>query len=221
MNITNSGRYQGKKILAAVGTANILKERAVERVFTRFFPSSYVQVVSHHAKTEIPAQPIGFQELYSGALKRAQKIRNWFHSFNNSSDSHNDSSKFPNKSLIFQDTYHFSFFIGIEAGLVAYPLIPSGYLAYSLCVIINENNQVSIGTSPGWMYPPSITKAIINNRKLELADVMTQISGDPKIRNKGGAVGYFSHSLVKRMDLAEWGIQMALIPFLSTEHYFQ
>ncbi|WP_457559116.1 inosine/xanthosine triphosphatase [Candidatus Harpocratesius sp.] len=221
MNISNNERFQGKKILAAVGTANVLKKEAVERVFTHVFPISYVKIVSHHVETEIPAQPIGFQELYSGALKRAQKIRNWCHSFNNSTDSNNNSSKFPDKSLFFQDTPHFSFFIGIEAGLVAYPSIPSSYLAYSLCVIINENNQVSIGTSPGWIYPSSIIKAIINDRKLELAELMTQISGDPKIRNKGGAVGYFSHSFVNRIDLAEWGVKMALIPFLSTEHYFQ
>ncbi|MHA1777654.1 MAG: DUF84 family protein [Promethearchaeota archaeon] len=191
-------------ILAAIGTANNLKRKAVESVLKRFYPHSKISVVTHVVATNISHQPIGFSEIYQGAFTRAQKIQD-----------------FINKQDIWKLELeaHQKFYIGIEAGLVEYSSLSSKYLAHSFCVILDENGQMGTGISPGWEYPLEITQKLTANRDLELADVMGEISGDADIREKEGAVGYFSRGLISRMDLAQWGIKMALIPFLSPEAY--
>lgn len=188
----------------AIGTENPLKKVAVDRVFQKSFPDFDISVISSKINTDIPAQPMGMDEIFNGAKQRAEKIKLWI-------------TQREKTGLL--SAHSHKFFVGIEAGLINYPELPQKYLAHSFCVILNDEGQMGVGISPGWAYPPKIIEKLTANRNLELADVMAQISGDEKIREKKGAVGYFSQGLVSRMDLAQWGVQMALIPFLAKDAY--
>ncbi|MHA1673616.1 MAG: DUF84 family protein [Promethearchaeota archaeon] len=191
-----------------VGSNNPVKLAAVQAVFSKNYPKIVVNVQNHPIVSRVPDQPIGIDQVFSGALNRAEGVKQWAM----------QTSKFQNNER--PDTVDKYYFVGIEAGLVSVPFVNSGYLAYSVCVILDRDGNRGIGTGPGWEYPPKVVQSMLEDRSLELADVMAEISGDHDIRNKEGAVGYYSQNRVTRYDLAYSGIQMALIPFLQPDEFF-
>ncbi|MHA1521478.1 MAG: inosine/xanthosine triphosphatase [Promethearchaeota archaeon] len=184
-----------------VGSKNPVKIAAVKAVFTKNFPEEAIEVQNHPIGSQVPNQPIGIDQIFSGALNRAEGVKKWA--------DQRDPKAVENV-----------FFVGIEAGLIKFPPVSSGYLAYSVCVILDLEGNRGTGTGPGWEYPTKILQPMLADRSLELADVMGNISGDKEIRNKEGAVGFYSQNRVTRYDLAYAGIQMALIPFLQPGEYF-
>ncbi len=191
-----------------VGSNNPVKLAAVQAVFSTNFPKDILKVQNHPIASGVPDQPIGIDQIFPGALNRAEGVKQWAMQ-NLGTQGH----KHP-------ETVEKFYFVGIEAGLMRVPLVNSGFLAYSVCVILDREGNRGIGTGPGWEYPPKVLQPMLADRSLELADVMGKISGDHEIRNKEGAVGYYSQSRVTRYDLAYSGIQMALIPFLQPGEFF-
>lgn len=197
-----------------LGSQNPIKIEAVKAVFSLNFPKSSINFHAHAVSSQVPFQPIGHSQVFQGALNRAQNVQKWFI---NKFELSNQIGNTDEKDISYPSPYYF---VGVEAGLVSISPFNSGYLAYSVCVIMDHKGHQAVGTSPGWEYPPKVIKAMLQDRNLELASIMAEISGDPDIRSKEGAIGLYSHSRVKRYDLAYNGIQMALIPFLHPHIYF-
>ena len=200
-----------------VGSTNPVKINAVKQVFSIIFPNKNITVKSLDVSSEVSNQPIELNNVVKGAVKRAQNalekakkiFPTYFENENKDEDKNEDKEK---------DEQIFS--IGIEAGLVSIPFTISGYLDYQFCAIIDKTGKISIGSNSGWEYPSEVINSIINNRDLEIADIMAKISGDNEIKHRGGAIGYFSKGKLKREELTRQGIFMALIPWMNQDEYF-
>ena len=195
-----------------VGSTNPVKINAVKQVFSIFFPKKNTTVKSLDVSSEVSNQPIELNNVVKGAVKRAKnalkEAKKIFPIYFENEDK-NEKEK---------DEEIFS--IGIEAGLVSIPFTISGYLDYQFCAIIDKTGKISIGSNSGWEYPSEVINSIINNRDLEIADIMAKISGDDEIKHRGGAIGYFSKGKLKREELTRQGIFMALIPWMNQDKYF-
>jgi inosine/xanthosine triphosphatase len=191
-----------KSLSIWIGTRNQGKIQAVTNVFMNFFPQYKVFVKGQTVDSGVPAQPIGLDNVLNGAIQRAKNIKIWY------------------SNNISQREQKADYFVGIEAGLVAIPHTISGYLDYQFCAIINSNNQMTIGSGSGWEYPRSVVERIKSDPKIEIGDIMAEISGDPDVKYKNGAIGIFSHNLLTRPKITEECVQMALIPFLNEKLYF-
>ena len=192
-----------------VGSINPVKINAVKQVFSIIFPKKNITVKSLDVSSEVSNQPIELNNVVKGAVKRAQnaleKAKKIFPTYFENEDKEKDEQIFS---------------IGIEAGLVSIPFTISGYLDYQFCAIIDKTGKISIGSNSGWEYPSEVINSIINNRDLEIADIMAKISGDNEIKHRGGAIGYFSKGKLKREELTRQGIFMALIPWMNQDKYF-
>jgi inosine/xanthosine triphosphatase len=105
------------------------------------------------------------------------------------------------------------FGVGIESGLFD---VFGVELDVQVCSIF-DGAQHTIGTSPGFTYPPSVLGQIAVGR--EVGQIMEQLSGIKRIGQKDGAVGYFSKGLVDRTHFTELCVIMALIPRMNNELY--
>lgn len=190
-----------------VGSTNPVKISAVKQVFSTIFPNKNITVKNLEVSSEVSNQPIELNNVVKGAVKRAQnalkKAKRIFPTYFENEDKNEE-----------------IFSIGIEAGLVSIPFTISGYLDYQFCAIIDKTGKISIGSNSGWEYPREVINSIINNRDLEIADIMAKISGDDDIKHHGGAIGYFSKGKLKREELTRQGIFMALIPWMNRNEYF-
>lgn len=208
-----------------LGSHNPIKLTAVRDAFQSNFPTQSCEVQQFAVPSGVPNQPIGQDQVFNGAMTRAKNVAALFQTslvksspISPSPPSYSSSHEFPSLHAKLHRTQ--PFFVGIEAGLMCLPAASPSYFAISVCVILNDTGHMGIGTSPGWQYPPAIVDQMVANREIEMADVMGQISGDAEIRQKEGAIGYYSNMRVKRFDLAYASVQMALIPFLNPKDYF-
>ncbi|MHA1765393.1 MAG: inosine/xanthosine triphosphatase [Promethearchaeota archaeon] len=188
-----------------VGSTNPVKINAVKHVFSSVFPNEKIFVKGLEVPSQVSNQPIGLTNVVNGAVNRAE---NTMKKAKEIYSSH------------FKDGDERIFSIGIEAGLVSVPFTISGYLDYQFCAILDRSGKLSIGSNSGWEYPSSVINSIIENRELEIADIMGEISGNKEIKHQGGAIGYFSKGKLKREELTRQGIFMALIPWLNKKRYF-
>lgn len=190
-------------MIIVVGTSNPGKIDAVKSVFLSFFPHEMIEVQGITVKTDVPAQPIGIEQVIQGAISRAKNSQIFVY---------NNRVKFLQLP---------SFYIGIEAGLVSVPHTITGYLDYQFCAILNNAGWQSIGSGSGWEYPPEVIHQIKENPQLEIGTIMANLSGDSQIKYRNGAIGYFSQNHLKRPQITQECIQMALIPHLNPKMYFK
>jgi inosine/xanthosine triphosphatase len=190
-------------MLIILGSKNPTKMQATEIVFKKFFPNMDVKVVGLNVDSNVSTQPIQIENVINGAINRARNSKKFV-------DSHkSDYLELP------------SFYCGIEAGLVSIPNTITGYLDYQFCAIIDNKDHLSIGSGSGWEYPSKVVKSVLADPSLEIGTIMGKISGDPNIKYKGGAIGFYSKGLLSRALITQECIQMALIPHLNQSEYFE
>jgi inosine/xanthosine triphosphatase len=192
-----------------VGTENPIKIKAVENVFTKYFPQEPIAIQSVKVNSEVSNQPIGLNNVIDGAINRAKHALKYFIKHISKSEIQDNPSQ--NKTL---------YAIGIESGLIQIPSTISGYLAFQYSAIIDQEKNLSIGTSPGWEYPSQIVNQLLTNSSLEMGTIMADLSGDKKIKYKEGAIGYFTQNKLNRLDITEMSIEMAIIPHINKKFYF-
>ena len=175
-----------------VGTNNPLKVSATKHVFKEFFPKDLIMVNGEKVASNVSNQPFSQAETIKGAKNRAKALYD------------------KNKSTG-------DYFVGIEAGLVQ---IDSAFLDFQFCEIINQQGQEALGVGPGWQYPPAIVKQLKENSRIEMGEIMAEITGDQNTKYKDGAIGYFSTNLLNREEITKIAVRMALIPFLNPKTYF-
>ncbi len=192
-----------------VGSLNPVKILAVQEIFLEFFPQTSLTLKGISVPSEVPDQPIGMDVVVLGAVNRARNTRS-------SVQQQLEASPQKNQE---EDIYY----VGIEAGFVAVPHSLSGYLDYQFCAILNRKGHLAVGSGSGCEFPPKIIQALLQQKqdsRVELKTIMAEISGDPAINQKDGAVGYYSGGKITRKQITKEGIRMALLPFLNPKAYF-
>jgi inosine/xanthosine triphosphatase len=193
-------------MLVVVGSTNSGKIQATKNAFSRIFSGHILEIIGHPITNAKTAQPIGEDQIISGAVKRVSQVDQWMR-----------------ENLMDKIKAHqnIAYCVGIEAGLLEVSYAFTGYLGCQYCAIRDFHGHQCIGSSPGWEYPPRVITPLLADRTLEMGDIMKKISGDPEIKVNQGAIGFFTRQIITRLQLTELCVMMALIPFLNPIEYFK
>jgi len=99
--------------------------------------------------------------------------------------------------------------IGIEGGIVR---MKQGIFAQTWIAVL-KNKRISIAAGPMLPIPAKIRKTIEKNKSLGSA--IESLSQKKNIHYEGGASGYFTHGLYKRIDDIYAALMYALTPFIN------
>lgn len=146
-------------------------------------------VFSIDVDSEVPDQPFGMDQTVDGAVNRAKNA--------------------------YSDEFELS--VGIESGLIEVPKTLTGFIDIQWCAIF-DGNQITIGASSGFEYPPSVIKQVLAG--VEVGDVMDQLTGVDDLGQKKGAVSHLSHDMLNRTQNTEECVLTAMIPRMNRNIYF-
>ena len=164
-----------------LGSLNPVKMQAVREVFTTipaYTNASFEQIA---ADSQVPDQPIGFEQTIKGARNRAYN------------------------AYIACDLS-----IGLESGLVPVPLTASGYMNLTACVIFDGTTWYT-GMGPAFELPEDITSMVAGEGlELDEAVNRSGLSTDPRIGYGQGIIGILTRGRVTRMEYSKPAVSMAL-----------
>jgi inosine/xanthosine triphosphatase len=109
------------------------------------------------------------------------------------------------------------FGVGIEAGLFWNPTAKK-YFDVQYCAIVDKMGRVTFGHGSGFSYPYGVTEEI--EKGATVSEAMEIVTGIGDIGKKMGAIGYLSKGRLKRDELTEQAVLMALVPRIRKEIYF-
>jgi len=147
-----------------------------------------VDVVAVDVKSEVGRQPEGAR-VYQGALERARAAL---------------------------ERSGADYGVGIEAGLRR-DEASDRYLDIQYCAVVDRSGAVTVGTGPGFEYPPAVIEAVLSGDAV--GDVMSEVTGVENIGRRSGSIGYLSDGLIDRTSLSEIAVLMALIPRIRPDLY--
>ena len=177
-------------MIVLVGSQNPVKTKAVEEAFSKYFGA--VDVMGIKVESKVSNQPID-SEVFEGAHNRALEL----------------------KRLNKKQVLGAKFFIGIEGGIIKYY---SKWFVVSVMCVVDDKSRVGYGTSPHFEIPYNIVEQLFDG--IELGTVMDKIMGDHNIKQKGGAISYFTKGVMDRKNLYVQGLIVSLIPFVNEDMYF-
>jgi inosine/xanthosine triphosphatase len=100
--------------------------------------------------------------------------------------------------------------VGIEAGVFERE---DGLYDYQYCAVLDKDGRLTVGTGPGFMYPPEVAKLV--RAGSTVGEAVGKIFGDNEAGKKMGAVGLLSGGLLDRKRLTEQAVTAAMIPRLN------
>jgi inosine/xanthosine triphosphatase len=185
------------KAYVCVGSLNPTKIKATKLAFLQFFED----IILFHidADSKVSDQPIGRNNIIKGAKNRATQSLNYL----------------IKEKGISNKIYG----VGIEAGLVEIPETRSGYMDFQFCAMINEYEEISIGSGIGFEYPSFVIEEILNDRSLEIGDIMANLANKENLKYKKGAIGFLSRNRIKRTDILREAVICALLPIINMKLY--
>lgn len=172
-----------------VGSENPVKIEATREAFLKYFDN--VEVVGIKVGSGVSDQPVN-TETFEGAKNRALEL----------------------KKINEEKGLGANFFVGIEGGIIQ---LYERWFAFGAVCIIDERGRTGYGTSSFFELPESIVRELLNG--VELGIVMDKLAGEENVKQKYGAIGFFTKGVVSRKDLYVGGIVNALIPFINEKFY--
>ncbi|MBS1263736.1 MAG: Non-canonical purine NTP phosphatase [Methanonatronarchaeales archaeon] len=163
----------------AVGTENPVKVEAVDNVFSEAFEGP-VHVVRVDVDSGVPEQPFDV-ETVRGARNRAEAA--------------------------YSDGFDHS--VGVEAGLLEFPLLETGYLDVQFCSVFDGETH-SVGCGPGFQYPRVVLEKVLYG--ITVGGAMELLTGEEDVGERMGAIGILSGGEMDRTELTEQAVLMALVP---------
>ncbi|MGI6009595.1 MAG: inosine/xanthosine triphosphatase [Methanomethylophilus sp.] len=103
--------------------------------------------------------------------------------------------------------------VGIEAGVFERE---DGLYDYQYCAVLDKDGRLTVGTGPGFMYPPEVAKLV--RAGSTVGEAVGKIFGDNEAGKKMGAVGLLSGGLLDRKRLTEQAVTAAMIPRLNDSY---
>ena len=176
-----------KFTLVAIGSRNPAKTRGARSVFSEFFPGcAFVEV---DTSSVVRAQPIGIEQVLSGASERA-------------------------KFALSRSSGNFG--VGIEAGILS--IAPREHINLQMAVIVDDQGRSGTGLSCGFLIPDRFIERM-RKEGMELDSYSHELTGAEKIREEEGIVYHVSKGRVSRLQMTEQCVSMALIPWLNRKAY--
>jgi inosine/xanthosine triphosphatase len=173
---------------------NPVKIQAVKEVFTYFFEKFDISTIEvrelDSSRKNLKHQPIGEKETYNASKLRVQYAQ--------------------------ESNPNYNYYIGIEGGIAL-----TSHGTHNIIVYCSIGNNTSIQTVRGCEIPlPSEWyNSLLKNPKIELGDLVSEISGIKNIKQKQGAVGFLTRNNLNRYDILKHCVTTALIPFLHPNLY--
>ena len=156
-------------------------------VFPAFFPGcTFVEV---DTSSVVRAQPIGMDQVLSGASKRAKFAL---------SESSGD------------------FGVGVEAGILS--IGPREHINLQIAAIVDAEGRSGTGFSCGFLIPDGFIKRM-RKEGMELDRYSHELTGARRISEEEGIVFHVSRGMVSRLQMTEQCVGMALIPWLNKKAY--
>jgi inosine/xanthosine triphosphatase len=182
-----------------VGSINGPKLAAVRSALGAYAPDVTVEGVV--VDSGVPEQPVGFDEIIRGARNRAA-------------------------GAVSGCSYDLG--IGIEDGLIPYPVAPSsGEIAHLNigCVAITDGERNSIGFSSAFAYPPACSIQAANDRQ-PIGVVFDRLWEDRRGESSRlpsalstGNIGRLSNDVLPRAEYTRHGVLCALVAYLQPDLY--
>ena len=173
-----------------IASTNPIKISAARESFSRFYKDLNFSTLNINeldpTGVHLKLQPLGEDETYEASRWRVKYARNHKPGFN--------------------------FYVGIEGGVVLTPHNQARIVVYS-----SVGNHTIIETARGCEIPLPYSwyKKLKDSPQLELGDIASEISGVSNIKQKQGAVGFFTQNTINRFDILKQSVMMALITFLN------
>jgi inosine/xanthosine triphosphatase len=180
-----------------VGSLNPTKVNAVNQAFSRYFKN--YKVFNIKAESKVVKQPIGLKTIIDGAINRARYSLNFL----------------INTRRIKSSIYG----VGIEAGLAEVPKTKTGFMDFQFCAIIDENDQISLGSGIGFEYPKFVINQILNNKDTEIGDIIGALAKNENLKNELGAISFLSKNVINRTEILTQAVICALLPFINKAVY--
>jgi len=171
-----------------VGTKNPSKLKGVVSALKLFFDE--VSVTCVPVDSGVPPQPVGIEEIFTGARNRAL-----------------GSLKSNNECVLG---------IGVEAGI--YP-VGGTYYDVQVAAVADRKGTVTYGLSPSFPIPTKFSSALISRQVRELEVIVDETFGTRNIGEKGGLIKLLTRGRVLREDLTFYAVIMALVPRLNKDLY--
>lgn len=174
-------------MLIAAGTSNTIKIEAVKETFSHFYDN--IKVISVSIEN-LPPQPITLSSTVNGAVKRAR--------------------------IALQKIADAELGVGIEAGLMEIPDIKT-YLNVQFAAIIDRDEKITIGSSPGFQLLSEVTKMVLMER-IEVDKAVEFLYGIKDIGEKRGIIDLMTKGAISRKELIRNALIMAIAPRISEIH---
>ncbi|UCC19350.1 MAG: inosine/xanthosine triphosphatase [Promethearchaeota archaeon] len=184
-------------INVCVGSLNPTKVNAVNQAFRSYFEN--FKVYSIKAESEVSKQPIGLRNIIDGAINRAKYSLNFL----------------VKAKKIKCNIYG----VGIEAGLAEVPKTRTGYMDFQFCAIIDENDQISLGSGITFEYPKFVINQVLYDKNTEIGDIIGNLAQNENLKNELGAISFLSKNVITRTEILTQAVICALLPFINKEVY--
>lgn len=165
----------------ALGSTNQVKIDAAREAFEHFYDN--VTVISVGIEN-LQAQPITLHGTVNGAVTRARKA-----------------------IAMISDA---DLGVGIEAGLMEVPELNT-YLNIQFAVIIDRNDKLTAGSSPGFQLPSEVAKMVLIER-VEVDKAAEFLFGIKDIGEKRGIIDLMTKGAISRKELIVNALIMAIAP---------
>ena len=180
-------------IKVLVASKNPIKIQATKEAFDEYFPDvkiTSIDINNLDPKNDFKKQlqwmnqPVGELETCEYSQERVKLIKN----------------NYPN----------FDYYIGLEGGITQ-----TRFGSYRIIVFCTIADPVHIETVRGCEIPLPIHwyEALTADPLLELGNIVEEASGIQNIKQKQGAIGFFTHNKINRKDILKETLIMCLIPF--------
>jgi len=181
-------------ITLAVGSKNPVKLNAAINGTKRALENDTITGEGFDVPSGISDQPMTDAETKLGALNRAKAAYKEFELLH---------GKGP------------SFSLGLEGGV---QLTPENELECFAWIAVFDGAKVGYSRTASFGLPPQIRDLVVNSG-MELGHADDQVFGLSNSKQKGGAVGHLSKSVIDRATYYEHAVVLAYIPFHWPEYY--
>jgi len=157
-----------------------------------FGPENKLIVEGKKFPSNVPDQPIAFEQTLTGAYNRALNAK--------ASDK----------------TNKYNYYVGIESGIVFAKNKPH---VITYACVINKKGLYYFGTSAMFPLPQKVLETLAQGQ--ELAIFAEWLSGIHDVRSQNGISGYLYNNKYTRIEVNTLAVKGALAGFIKTEKYAQ
>ncbi|GGW90790.1 inosine/xanthosine triphosphatase [Alteromonas halophila] len=172
-----------------VGSTNPVKVNAIAVVLCDMLESEF-EVIAASVPSGVPDQPMNEETTREGAINRVKACLKEF-----------------------EDESPTAWYAAIEGGV---DVLDDGPATFAYVALYHQGRW-SVTRSTSLPLPAQVYQALEAGE--ELGDVMDRLFATENVKQKGGAIGLFTHHYVTRQDVYELAVSLAMAPFHFPDLY--